>query len=415
MWKILLEELWGDLRVQKTRALLTMFAVTWGTIAVVLMLAFGEGLKRSVVRGMLGMGGQMFILYGGQTSMPYEGLPKGRPVELTEGDLGLLTLSIPEIDLVSASYGRPGSSLKTAAVSTTTMMEGVDPGFEELRHMYPAAGGRFLNAMDVAQRRRVLFLGDSIARRLFPGREPVGETVFVDAVPFTVVGVMLTKVQTSSNNGPDADRAVIPSSTFRTLYGNRDVSHLIVRPRDAREAESVKRRIYQVLGSRYKFDPADTRAVDMWDFFEEEKQTRLITGGIQVFLGIVGVLTLLVAGVGVANIMYVVVRERTREIGIKMAVGARKHHIMAQFVFESVAICLVGGLLGLAFSTALVVGVDSIPDRGNEALPFLANPKLSAPIALGTVAILTAIGLVAGLFPARRAAGLDPVESLRYE
>ncbi len=415
MWKILLEEFWGDLRTQKTRALLTTFAITWGTISVVLLLSFGEGLKRAVVKGTLGMGGNMLMLSSGETSLPHQGLPRGRQVRLREEDLPLLLGSVEELEKGSVSYGRWGARLKTDALSTTTFMEGVDPAFEDLRHTYAAPGGRFLNARDVAERRRVVFLGDSIAARLFPGESAVGRTLLLDGVPFTVVGAMQNKMQTSMNNGPDADRALIPSSTFRAIYGNRYVDHLVVLPRDPAQMERVQARVRETLGRKYGFDPADERAVGVWDYSEEVRMTRLIGGGIQIFLGVVGGLTLLVAGVGVANVMYVVVRERTREIGVKRALGARRRHIMAQFVFEALALALAGGLAGLLFATAVVLGVDAIPDGGNEALQFLANPKLSWPIALATVGILAGIGLLAGFFPARRAAGLDPVESLRYE
>jgi putative ABC transport system permease protein len=178
-------------------------------------------------------------------------------------------------------------------------------------------------------KRRVAFLGDSIAARLYPGENPVGQTLMLDGMPFTVVGVMESKMQTSMNNGPDADRVIIPASVFQTMYGHRFVSHLLVRPRDVREAPAVKARMYEALGRRHNFDSGDERAVRVWDFVEEEKLTRRIAVGIQIFLGVVGGLTLLVAGIGVANIMYVVVRERTREIGLKLAVGARKRHIMA--------------------------------------------------------------------------------------
>jgi putative ABC transport system permease protein len=260
----------------------------------------------------------------------------------------------------------------------------------------------------------VAFLGDSIATRLFPGESPVGRTLMVDGVPFTVVGVMEKKMQSSMNNGPDADRVVIPASVFRTVYGHRYVSHLLVRPRDVREAPAVRAAIAETLGRKYQFDPTDERALPLWDFVEEEKLTRRIAVGIQMFLGLVGGLTLLVAGIGVANIMYVVVRERTREIGVKLALGARKRHVMAQFVFEAVAIALTGGLIGLAFAAAVVLGVDSLPNS-NEAMQFLANPKLPWPIAIGTVVTLTLTGLFAGYFPAKRAAALDPVEALRYE
>jgi putative ABC transport system permease protein len=413
MFKILLEEFWGDLRAQKTRALLTMFAVCWGTIAIVLMLSFGEGLKRAVVAGLLGAGERVFIVSGGETTLPIDGLPKGRRIRLVEDDLAAIE-RLPGVDMVSPSYGRWGAQLVAGPVRTTTMMEGVYPDFQHMRNTYPVTGGRFLNSRDEEMKRRVAFLGDSIATRLFPGETAVGRTLMVDGVPFTVVGTMESKMQSSMNNGPDADRIIIPASVFRTMYGHRYVSQLLVRPRDVREAPAVREAIAETLGRRHRFEPTDERAINVWDFVEEEKLTRRIAVGIQIFLGLVGFLTLLVAGIGVTNIMYVVVRERTREIGIKLAVGARKRHIMAQFVFEAVAISLTGGLIGLLFAAAVVLGVDSLPDT-NEAMAFIANPKLPWPIAFGTVGVLTTIGLLAGYFPARRAASLDPVESLRYE
>lgn len=413
MLKILLEEFYGDLRTQKTRAFLTMFAIAWGTLAIVLMLAFGEGLKRAVVNGLLGAGQQVFRVYSGETSVPFEGLPKGRPIRLTEADLELVRRSIPGVDMVSPSYGTR-VTLKAGDVKTTTFMEGVYPAFEEMRTMYPASGGRFLNARDEDGKRRVVFLGDSIASWLFTGESAVGRLVYIDDIPFTVVGTLKSKFQTSMSNGPDAERAIIPAATFRTMYGHRYVSHLLIRPRDVREAASIKAQLFEVLGRRHKFDATDERALSMWDMIEDEKITRRIGLGIQIFLGVVGALTLLVAGVGVANIMYVVVRERTREIGTKLAVGARKRHIVSQFMFEALAIALIGGGLGLSIAVTIVLAVDSIPP-GNEAMEFLLNPKLSWPIGLGTVTILTLIGLAAGVFPARRAASVDPVESLRYE
>ncbi len=414
MFKNLLSEFWGDVRAHPTRAILTLFAVFWSSLTIVLLLSFGEGLKRAVIEGLTGAGSRMFMVYGGVTTQTFGGLPGGRRIVLVEEDLDLLLESIPQIDRGSVSYGRGGTVLQSAHLTTTTMMEGVHPDFSDMRSLFPAAGGRFLNVRDLEERRRVIFLGDSIAARLFPGEDPVGQEVKVDGLPFTVVGTMASKVQTSMSNGPDAERAIIPASTMKAAYGYTRVSHLLVRPADIREAAHVKARLYEVLGSRYSFAASDTRSLRIWDFVEEERISRNIGLGIQIFLGVVGILTLVVAGVGVANIMYVVVRDRTREIGIRLAVGARRRDILTQFMAEAVLICVTGGLLGMGLGWAIVTGVAGIPDA-NEAMFFIANPVLSVPITLLTISVLVGIGIMAGIFPARRAAAMDPVESLRYE
>ncbi len=416
MFAILLQEFIGDLKAQRTRAFLTFFAVTWGTLAVVLLLAFGEGLKRTIRDGLLGAGERIFMIYGGETTKSFAGLAQGRRIRLAEEDLELLMRAIPDLDRGSVSYGRWGTSFQLGKTRTNAFLEGVGPEHEAMRHMDPAEGGRFINAADVGQKRRVLFLGNELAARIFgKDLDPIGKSIVVDGLPFTVVGVLKKKFQDSSNNGPDAERGVIPYSTFRTIYGNRFVNHLVVQPHDASRGPLVKTELFRVLGRKYRFDPSDERALGLWDFIESEKENLAVGLGIQIFMGLVGAFTLLIAGVGVANIMYVVVKERTQEIGIKLALGARRRHIMAQFLFEAMTIAVSGGLVGLAAAALIVIGVDAIPSGDNPAMQYILSPKLSWPIALICVSILIGVGLIAGILPARRAAAVDPVESLRYE
>ncbi|MEX2640249.1 MAG: ABC transporter permease [Balneolales bacterium] len=402
------------MRKQKLRSFLTLLAISWGTLSVVLLLAFGKGVGNQMLSGMLGAGNQIMILYGGQTSIGYEGLGVGRRVRFVEEDVDMLLQAIPQIRSVSPQYGQGGVRLKSELATTNTFMEGVAPEFGFMRTMYASPGGRFINEQDIVSQRRVVFLGNEIAERLFGEESAVGQTLMLDDVPFTVVGVMQEKLQTSMNNGPDANRAIIPYSTFREMYGHRYLNSILVRPADVTRQEYIKGEIFNVFGRKYQFDPSDEQALGVWDFIENERINRQVSFGIELFLFSVGFFTLLIAGVGVANIMYVVVRERTQEIGIKKALGAKKIHIVSQFMFESVFVSFLGGAIGLSISILIVRGVHAL-DMNEGAGQFLGHPVLSEASMLLTFSILALIGIAAGVFPAKKAAGVDPVESLRYE
>ena len=414
MWKTLFQEYFNDLKSQKLRSFLTMFSITWGTIAVVLLLSFGEGLKNTMSSGFTNAFNNILLVYGGTTSKEYQGLPKGRSIRFQIEDIDLLKRSIPQIEKISPSYGKWGTTLKTKQNKRTTYMEAVYPSFEDLRDMYPSSEGRFINQRDEKYRRRVVFLGNNIAKELFGDSTAVGESLDLNGIPFTVVGVMEAKIQTSMNNGPDADRAIIPASTFKAMYGSRYLSHILIRPRSTQENQITKDAVTRVLANRYKFDPSDENAITVWDTIQTAKQINTVLFGIQIFLGVVGLFTLFIAGVGIANIMYVVVKERTLEIGIKLAVGARKVHILIQFLFEALSISLLGGAIGLGLSVVIVTLIRQAPVTDGP-MQFLTHPELSTPIAILCTGILVLIGFVAGFFPARKAANLNPVESLRYE
>lgn len=414
MWNNLFREFFSDLGKQKLRSFLTILAISWGTLSVVLLLAFGRGLGSSMIEGMRGAGDQVMIIYGGQTTTNFEGLGTGRAIRFTEEDVSLIRDAVPGIAYSSPQYGQWSVRLQYKDAVTTTYMEGVNPDFEIMRTMYPVSGGRFINEQDVTNQRRTLFLGDEIARTLFGDENPVGKQVQLNGMPFTVVGTMKSKMQTSMNNGPDAERAIIPHTTFKNIYGHRNVNSILIRPENPEQQEQIKAQITSLLSAKYKFDPADEQAMPVWDFIEQEEMSLKIATGLEIFLFTIGFFTLMIAGVGVANIMFVVVKERTREIGVKLAVGARKVHIITQFIFESLFISFIGGGIGMAVSSAIVYLVLSM-DLTTGAGEFLGKPEISGMAVLITTSVLCGIGLVAGIFPAIKAAKVDPVESLRYE
>ncbi len=411
---ILLREFIQDLKKQKTRAFLTTFAITWGTLAVILLMSFGDGLHFRMREGLLNAADRIITVYGSQTRIKYQGLPVGRRIRFTELDIDLLKKSIPDISAVSPQLGRYNTQLRNEDKTALTYMEGVYPSFEFMRRMYPAEGGRFLDALDLEEKRRVVFLGSAIAKELFDNKNPIGQMTLIDGIPFKVVGVMPKKMQTSMSNGPDDRRAVIPYSTFQSIYGYRYLNSIVIKPQNDRETDRLVQEIYRVLGRKHRFDPADKEALGVWDMNEAIQIQDKVFLGLKIFLGVLGAMTLVVAGVGVANIMYVVVKERTREIGIKRAVGAKRRHIMAQIIFESLLIALIGGLAGALLAKGLISLIWMMP-ASEGAMQFLGRPLLSSKVVFIAGSVLGIIGLMAGFFPARKASKIDPVEALRYE
>jgi len=403
----------ADIQVNRKRILLTILAIGWGTLSIVLLLSFGEGLKRAFHKGKRGMGEGIGVLWPGNTTRPYAGLPSGRSIQFTDEDAELLLARIPELSGLSREYSlRRG--LTAGSKTVNARIRGVDPSFGPMRNIIPQAGGRFINDLDIHEKRRAIVLGDELAQDLFGSQDVVGRTVLVNQSTFQVVGVMQAKTMMGMYSGPDKGQATIPASTFKSMYGDSKIGNMVYQPASMEVADQAKAQIYRVLAAKYRFDPEDTRAIGVWDTREDQRIMENIGLGIQVFLGVIGALTLFVGGMGVANIMYAVVKERTREIGVKMALGAKVRQIMAPFIMEALLMTVIGGVLGTMVALGLMGIIALLPLKG-EAFDFMGRPTFSPVIAAATTAILGAIGTGAGYFPARRAATVSPAESLRYE
>jgi putative ABC transport system permease protein len=415
MIAIFFRNLLRDLIRQPLRTALTLSGVVWGTFSVVLLLAFGDSVSRAQIKRFHGMGSGIVLVFPSRTTLPWQGFVRGKPVRITPETAEAIPEKVPGIEVLSPEF--VGSRLiRYGRGEFRNTVRGVNPSFELMRNTI-AGKGRFIDPVDMADRKRVCFIGDVLAADLFGAEEPAGKPVFIDGVPFTVVGVMRPKLQSSNYNGQRDERcAFIPWTTYASLYGAKYVSNIVFRPLDRNRSKAVMEGVKAHLAQLAGYDPADPDALGVWDTMEFEKQFTTFFLAFTIFLGVIGSFTLLVGGVGVASIMRVVVEERTREIGVKLAVGARRRTILLQFFSESLAIMLIGGLAGFGLAAGVLQAVKAFSRPGGSDLTFtgfIGVPALNPLVVVSTMLILLAIGVVSGIIPARTAASTDPIEALR--
>ena len=396
-----------DLRAQKLRAFLTMFGIVWGTVTIIVLIAFGVGFKKQMSINMHGIGESIAIMFPGKTTKAWEGFGTGRPMSFVEDDTKLLASQIPGIRAISPEFGRR-TPTRVGENILTPLISGIYPIYADMRNIIPEPDGRFIDDLDLKQRKRVAVIGNKVKEFLFGESNALGKVIYVGEVPFTVIGVMQKKTQSSSYNSRDQDRVFIPATTHASIYGSIYLNNIIYQVYDPRQGDAVVEQVRSVLAKRYKFDPTDKDAVWIWDTTMFDKFIFYFFLGFNIFMGAIGSFTLGVAGIGVANIMFIVVQERIKEIGVKRAVGAKRSNILFQFFMETFFIVGLGSALGFLIALGIIKVLQYVPIK-----EYVGTPEFSAEVAIATVTILCIIGLTAGLMPARKAANLDVVECLR--
>jgi putative ABC transport system permease protein len=398
----------NDLKKQKLRAFLTLFGLIWGTTAIMLLLASGESIKKQIFISMRGMGEQIVILWPGKTSIPYKGFGQGRQINFYPEDIDYLRKTVPEIGSISGEVVAWNQKGKYKKQELTFQVAGVEPEWAPMRNVIPDAGGRFLHPEDLKLNHRVVFIGDKLKENLFKDENAIGKYIQIDGVPFLVIGILKPKIQVSDYSGRDHSKAIIPITTHMIMYNQKTLNNIVYKPADVKVKKICYDKVKASLARKKFFDKDDPDPVGSWDTSDMDEFAFYFTLGLQLFMGAVGIFTLIVAGIGVANIMHVIVEERTKEIGIKMALGIKRIIIMLQFLFETFLFTFIGGFIGFLISSGIckLLVLLNVEEMG--------KPEVTTFVAVTTTLILGIVAFLSGYFPAKRAANLNPVEALRW-
>jgi len=399
----------------KLRSFLTMFGIAWGVGSLLVLVGLGEGFRSGQHRQLATFGNDVVMMWNGTIPALANQHTGMRPYQFTPGDEAALR-ALPQLRSVTGFLNRNDLYEVSAYANSSGQVVGVEPNYAEVRFV-PIAEGRFIDASDLADRRRVVVLGSKSATLLFPGHPMLGETININNVSFTVVG----RVSTISrgNNDGDNQKVYIPVTVMQELFAMKgdNVPHdaltsIQYQPTTKGDTTAAVPAVHRVIAERHGFDPSLKDAFEEWDTIQEEHMIGAIFNAMDIFLGGVGIVTLALGAVGIINIMLVSVTERTREIGLLKAIGATKRSILAQFFWEGLLLTAVSGIIGIAVSAG---GMWVLQQLLTGKVPGFDPPRLVPWSAALALVCLVLCGVVAGLYPASKAAAMDPIEALRRE
>lgn len=404
------QEILSTIKKNKLRTFLTGFSVAWGIFMLIILLGSGNGLENGVRKEFEGDATNTIWVNQGQTSMPYKGLQAGRRIQFTNEDYELVKNNVPGIDKISGRltiWQNNLISYKKEYVNYDIISCHPGYGYYEMVEM---VDGRFIVMNDLDEHQKYVVISELIRDALFKGEEPLGKYIKVSGVPFKVIGVF-----TDLGGDRDMQRVYIPLTTAQQVFnqGNR-IYNMCITTDDVslEESQVIVDEIRHNLAVRHKFDPADLRAVGIFNNIEEFKRFMDLFAGIRLFIWIIGIGTIIAGIVGVSNIMMIVVKERTQEIGIRKSLGATPWSIISLVLQESILITAFAGYIGLVLGVVLLESLAPIFDQMDT---FFKDPEVSLRIALSATGLLVFAGALAGFVPARKAAAVKPIEALRYE
>jgi putative ABC transport system permease protein len=412
----ILRQTFAMFRTHKMRMFLTMFGIVWGISSVILLVGLGRGFSADNQKRMKTLGKDLVIVWGGRTSAQAGGLAAGREIRLVIDDARMIRSECYLVKTVSPELRR-GVPEVSQFNSANREVVGMWPSYQDFRSL-TVAEGRPVSDEDESEARRVVVLGDAARKQLFSGQPAVGASILMQRVPYTVIGVLQEKKQNSSYSGPDNDYLYAPYSAVARDFPPPDkpgivrgyLNDIVFEVGSSEQHEAAVEQVRQTLGRLHHFDPADKDALFVWDTMDGAKLVENIFNVVTIFFACVAIITLCLGGIGVMNIMLVSVTERTREIGMRKAIGATRQDILRQFFAESAILTAASGALGLTFGVGLCVALNTIP------LPdFVPHPIISPISILASVLTLSVITVTAGVYPAQRAAEMQPVEALHYE